>query len=58
MANLIVGYELLIKGNGPKPVVKVVPAETKVASEKHVAVSTPEAVTYIDYTVKAKRNIL
>lgn len=54
VANLIVGYELLIKGNGPKPVVKVVPAETKVASEKHVAVSTPEAVTYIDYTVKPK----
>lgn len=54
VANLIVGYELLIKGNGPKPVVKVVPAETKVASEKHVAVSTPDAVTYIDYTVKPK----
>ncbi|MBW4359974.1 LysM peptidoglycan-binding domain-containing protein [Flavobacterium sp. NAS39] len=54
VANLAVGYELLIKGNGSKPVAKVVPAETKVVSEKHVAVSVPEPVNYIDYTVKPK----
>lgn len=54
VANLTVGYELLIKGNGPKPVTKVIPAEAKVASEKHIAVSVPEAISYVDYTVKPK----
>ncbi|MDR6843667.1 LysM peptidoglycan-binding domain-containing protein [Flavobacterium granuli] len=54
VSNLTVGYELLIKGNGSKPVAKVAAAETKVVSEKHVAVSVPEPVQYIDYTVKPK----
>ncbi|PVX44876.1 amino acid/amide ABC transporter substrate-binding protein (HAAT family) [Flavobacterium sp. 103] len=54
VANLTIGYELLIKGNGSKTAAKVVPAETKVVSEKHIAVSVPEPVNYIDYTVKPK----
>ncbi|HEU4789914.1 MAG TPA: LysM peptidoglycan-binding domain-containing protein, partial [Flavobacterium sp.] len=54
VANLTVGFELLIKGNGPKPVTKIVPAEAKVTGEKHVTVSVPEPVNYIDYTVKPK----
>ncbi|WP_243636329.1 LysM peptidoglycan-binding domain-containing protein [Flavobacterium aquariorum] len=54
VSNLAVGYELLIKGNGPKPVAKIVPVETKAVSEKQIAISVPEPVNYIDYTVKAK----
>lgn len=52
--NLTVGYELLIKGNGPKPVVKTVSAQTKTVAEKPVAVKVPEVIHYIDYTVKPK----
>ena len=54
VANLTVGYELLIKGNGPKPAVKTVPAEAKVVNVNHAAVSVPEPIHYIDYTVKPK----
>jgi LysM repeat protein/ABC-type branched-subunit amino acid transport system substrate-binding protein len=52
--NLTVGYQLLIKGNAPKPVAKAVPAETNAVSVKPVTVHVPEAVHYIDYTVKPK----
>jgi len=54
VANLTVGYELLIKGNGPKPVAKSAPVQVPVVSEKYPAVSTPEPIDYIDYTVKSK----
>lgn len=54
VANLTVGYELLIKGNGPKSAVKVVPAEAKVTSVKPLEKSVPEPINYIDYTVKPK----
>jgi LysM repeat protein len=54
VANLTVGYELLIKGNGVKPVAKTIPAEVKAVRAKPVAKSAPEPVHYIDYTVKPK----
>lgn len=52
--NLTVGYELLIKGNGTKPVAKVAPAEIKVPNVKPAVTIVPEAISYIDYTVKPK----
>jgi LysM repeat protein/ABC-type branched-subunit amino acid transport system substrate-binding protein len=52
--NLPVGFQLLIKGNGAKPVAKVAPLETKVEMAKPVAVNVPTAITYLDYTVKPK----
>jgi LysM repeat protein/ABC-type branched-subunit amino acid transport system substrate-binding protein len=54
IANLTVGYELLIKGNGPKPVAKAVPAEAKVTSEKNKVAKISEPVHYVDYAVKPK----
>jgi LysM repeat protein len=52
--NLPVGFQLLIKGNGPKPVVKTTPSETKTEIAKPVVANVPTAVTYLDYTVKPK----
>jgi LysM repeat protein len=52
--NLPVGFQLLIKGNGPKPVAKVAPSEAKVEAAKPVVVNIPTAITYFDYTVKPK----
>jgi LysM repeat protein len=54
VTNLTVGYELLIKGNGPKAVAKVMPAETKATNAKPVVKSAPDEISYIDYTVKPK----
>ena len=54
VANLTVGYELLVKGNGVKPVAKTIPAEAKAVNIKPTAVSVPEPIHYIDYTVKPK----
>src|SRR6478735_8187836 len=55
VANLTVGYELLIKGNATKPAVQTAPAETKIGNEKHTAVTTiSEPIHYVDYTVKPK----
>jgi len=52
--NLPVGYELLIKGNRPKAVAKEAPAKVVIPAEKRAAVSAPEPINYIDYTVKPK----
>jgi LysM repeat protein len=54
LANLTVGYELVIKGNRPKPVAKVIATEPKNTIEKSVVVRVPEVISYIDYTVKTK----
>jgi len=65
VSNLPVGYPLIIKGNRPKPVTKVVTSEqkstTKVVVEEPKAVVSKPATTkvskeivYIDYQVKAK----
>ncbi|WP_281323578.1 PBP1 and LysM peptidoglycan-binding domain-containing protein [Flavobacterium aestivum] len=52
--NLPVGYQLLIKGNGPKPVAKVVTPDEKVENSKPIASKAVKEITYVDYTVKAK----
>lgn len=52
--NLPVGYQLLIKGNRPKPVAKVVASEEKVESSKPVASKVIKEITYVEYVVKAK----
>ncbi|HSD09282.1 LysM peptidoglycan-binding domain-containing protein [Flavobacterium sp.] len=54
VANLPIGYELLIKGSRPKAVTKNVAPETKATSAKPTATVIKEPVSYIDYTVKAK----
>jgi LysM repeat protein/ABC-type branched-subunit amino acid transport system substrate-binding protein len=54
VANLEVGYELLIKGNRPKVVTKVVVAEKKVESSKPITPKVEKEIVYVDYTVKAK----
>lgn len=52
--NLTTGFELLIKGNRPKTVVKNTVLETKETIVNTTQVATAESVTYIEYTVKAK----
>jgi LysM repeat protein len=54
VANLPVGYELLIRGNGSKPVTKVVSAEAKATNAKPVVKTASEVISYVDYTVKPK----
>ncbi|PWA07098.1 LysM peptidoglycan-binding domain-containing protein [Flavobacterium laiguense] len=54
VANLPIGYELLIKGNRPKAVAKVAAAETKVESSKPITPKVAKEIVYVDYTVKAK----
>ena len=53
VANLPIGYELLIKGNRPKAAAKTVAPEIKATPAKPTIV-IKEPVSYIDYTVKAK----
>jgi len=54
VANLTVGYELLIKGSRPKTTAKTTVPETKGTVVKPAAKVVKETVTYVDYTVKAK----
>jgi LysM repeat protein len=54
VANLSVGHELLIRGNGSKPVAKVASAEAKATNAKPVVKAAPEVISYVDYTVKPK----
>ncbi|AOW09643.1 LysM peptidoglycan-binding domain-containing protein [Flavobacterium gilvum] len=54
VANLEIGYELLIKGNRPKPVAQSVPVKASVTTEKKSVVKVSEPIHYIDYTVKPK----
>ena len=52
--SLPVGFQLLIKGNGSKPVAKVSPAETKADVKKTIEPIAPKEISYVEYTVKAK----
>ena len=52
--SLPVGFQLLIKGSGSKPVAKVSPAETKADVKKTTEPIAPKEISYVEYTVKAK----
>lgn len=52
--SLPVGFKLLIKGSGSKPVAKVSPAETKTDVKKTIEPIAPKEISYVEYTVKAK----
>ncbi|WP_281240285.1 PBP1 and LysM peptidoglycan-binding domain-containing protein [Flavobacterium praedii] len=52
--NLPVGFQLLIKGNGAKPVAKIASSETKVSVKKPMEALEPKEISYVEYVVKAK----